>query len=302
MTILSHLIGGLGNQLFQYAAAFALARREGAQLRIDNCVYDYALDLTHYYHLKHFTHGNRLVATSRAARFAYKLSSAERQGLRPIASLTRFALGVTDVHEAKPYHYHPIQLPAPAPARLRLRGYWQSPHYFDDVQDALRQSLTFADPLSDTARQIDARIQSSYNPVSLHVRRGDYLRVRPEAVLPIAYYQNAINHLAQSIPDPTYFVFSDDIAWARTHLPLPGQPIFVTANAPLPAHEDLRLMSRCRYHIIANSSFSWWGAWLNPRPDKRVIAPKFWLGTPDSHYPDLYPTEWTILDNTLKMS
>ncbi len=295
MILISHLTGGLGNQLFQYAAAFALARRSGASLGIDTSCYDYTHEAGRDYQLPHFSIADPVITPSRTSRFAYKLSSAERTGLRSIAAITRTALGLTDIHEAEAYHYHPIQLPSPAPARVRLRGYWQSPRYFEDAQDALRQSLAFAHPLSDAAQQIDARIQSANSPVSLHVRRGDYLRVRPEAVLPIAYHQKAIDHLAQSVADPTYVVFSDDITWARTHLPLPGEPVFVTADAPLPAHEDLRLMSRCRHHIIANSSFSWWGAWLNPLPDKRVIAPKFWLGTPDSHYPDLYPAEWTVL-------
>ena len=140
------------------------------------------------------------------------------------------------------------------------------------------------------------QINQSTNPVSLHVRRGDCTVASTNRVdLPLEYYLNAISSITQRLDDPTFFVFSDDIPFAKEYLPQNVAMVFIDHNDDFSAHEDLRLMSACHHHVIANSTFSWWGAWLNPR-DKMVIAPKQWYNTEDSYYPDLLPQTWLLAD------
>ena len=129
------------------------------------------------------------------------------------------------------------------------------------------------------------------------MRRGDCTVAATNRVdLPLEYYLNAISTIKERLGDPTFFVFSDDIPFVKEYLPQNLAMVFVDHNDDFSAHEDLRLMSSCHHHIIANSTFSWWGAWLNPRTDKMVIAPKHWYNTEDSYYPDLLPQTWLLAD------
>ena len=135
--------------------------------------------------------------------------------------------------------------------------------------------------------------------MSLHVRRGDYAS-DPNAsavhgLCSLDYYAAAVAHIGRFVPRPRYFVFSDDPTWASEHLKLPGDTVIVEHNDGATSYEDLRLMSRCRHHVIANSSFSWWGAWLNPRADKIVVAPSRWLAETTRACPDICPTSWVRL-------
>jgi hypothetical protein len=134
--------------------------------------------------------------------------------------------------------------------------------------------------------------------VSLHVRRGDYtLAAEGNIALPLDYYRRAIDLIRERFSDPTFFIFSDDLEFARQNLPTDIRRIFVEGNDDFSSHEDLRLMAACQHHIIANSSFSWWGAWLNPREDKIVIAPRHWHLSPDLIYTDLLPPTWHAIDS-----
>jgi hypothetical protein len=134
--------------------------------------------------------------------------------------------------------------------------------------------------------------------VSLHVRRGDYAtHARTRAVLgilPLDYYRAAIDYVAGRTESPELFIFSDDIPWAREHLDIPFPCHYIDHNKGPESYNDMRLMSVCRHHIIANSSFSWWGAWLNPAPDKIVVAPRRWFANGWS-IEDLIPAAWVSL-------
>ena len=114
-------------------------------------------------------------------------------------------------------------------------------------------------------------------------------------VLPWDYYQAAMHIMESRLGHPVYFVFSDDWDWARGHFRSAHQAVFVEGNSQTNCHEDLRLMSLCRHHIIANSSFSWWAAWLSEQPDNIVIAPKYWMVRPDTYYPELFPKTWNAI-------
>lgn len=135
--------------------------------------------------------------------------------------------------------------------------------------------------------------------MSLHVRRGDYVSdARTHATLGVCsldYYRAAVRYIADHVEAPEFFVFSDDIAWAQANLEL-GHPChYVDHNRGAESYNDMRLMSLCRHHIIANSSFSWWGAWLNPRADKVVVAPARWFAGGNRVVDDLFPPGWVRL-------
>jgi hypothetical protein len=180
---------------------------------------------------------------------------------------------------------------------LYIGGYWQNNLMVEEVADDLRIDLTFKEPAQGKNLEVLEQIAHSRNPVSLHIRRGDStLASESKVVLSMEYYFNAISLIRDRLVDPTFFVFSDDVPFVKQNLPRDARTVFVEHNDDFAAHEDLRLMSSCRHHIIANSTFSWWGAWLNPRPEKMVIAPRHWLLGMDDYYPELFPHDWMLAE------
>ena len=177
-----------------------------------------------------------------------------------------------------------------------LYGYWQSERYFFSVSDSIRSEFTFQAPLTGNNKQLSDEI-ADCQAVSLHVRRGDYVNDRKTSQLMYAcseaYYQAAIDYIAGQVDQPVYFVFSDDIAWCQRNLRLSSPHFWVSHNSGAESYRDMQLMSLCRHHIIANSSFSWWGAWLNSRSDKIVVAPRRWFAKP-INTSDLVPREWKL--------
>ncbi len=143
-----------------------------------------------------------------------------------------------------------------------------------------------------------AQIEST-NAVSLHIRRGDYVKVKEtndfHGVCSIAYYETAIELITNKINDPVFYIFSDDMDWVKKNFNIRQNHVFVDANDAATNYEDMRLMSLCKHNIIANSSFSWWGAWLNPSSSKTVIAPKKWMKDPSIETIDLIPGNWIRL-------
>ena len=169
---------------------------------------------------------------------------------------------------------------ASLPERSYITGYWQSEKYFQDYEALIREQFTFKPQLSGKNSQYVEQIQNS-NAISLHIRRGDYVsNLNTNAVhgtCTIAYYQKAMAYVEDQTPTPIYYVFSDDVAWVKVNLNIAGECYFINHNQRLESFNDMRLMSLCKHHIIANSSFSWWGAWLNSKKDKIVIAPRRWF-------------------------
>jgi hypothetical protein len=212
----------------------------------------------------------------------------------PLAKTARLLTG-TRLHKPD-FHTDWIFLPelpvTPSTKNIYLDGYFQAHQYSATIEQQLRSELTLCQAPTGRNLQTFDQINSSTSPVSLHVRRGDYTTIYGgRDALPVSYYENAIAAIHESVADPTFFVFSDDIVFCRQNLPAGPRYIFVDHNAQTEAHEDLRLMSSCHHHIIANSSFSWWGAWLNPSPDKIVLTPDRWLD-PKVPHTDLLPPSW----------
>lgn len=174
-----------------------------------------------------------------------------------------------------------------------LEGYWQSEKYFEGIEDLLYNELKFVSDIDERNSEI-IKMTSTVNSVSLHVRRGDYVTdAKANAVHGLcdkSYYYNAINYILKNVPDPHFFIFSDDMDWVKKELTINGSVVYVDFNKK--DSDDLRLMSKCKHNIIANSTFSWWGAWLNNNPQKIVIAPKKWFESPERSSNDLIPPSW----------
>lgn len=286
--VIVHLMGGLGNQIFQYAAGRAVAHRNRTQLKLDVSALE--RDAARSYRLHHFNIVESIATPDDVARFTKRdfwgrISRRVERYLLPPYRRSVFAQRFD--------HFDPDIL------RLRgsvyLTGYWQSEKYFKDIEHLIRQDFTFRHP-PDPENQKLARIIANTNSVSLHIRRGDYVSnprfFRKFGVCSLEYYQNAVAKIAEKTSGPHFFVFSDDIDWARGNLRLQYPLTFVAHNGADKDYEDLRLMSLCRHHIIANSSFSWWGAWLCTYPPKIVIAPQKWFNKADCDTSDLIPGSW----------
>lgn len=175
-----------------------------------------------------------------------------------------------------------------------LAGYWQSPRYFLEHESEIREDFTFKQSLSGPNCSLAEKITSTHS-VSLHVRRGDYVSntksFAKHGVCSLDYYRRAIGRMNKVNSSAVFYIFSDDLEWVRKNLDLTGQCVFVDHNQNTKSYIDMQLMSLCQHHIIANSSFSWWGAWLNPSPVKIVLAPRQWFAD-ITNTQDLLPSEW----------
>ena len=282
------LEGGLGNQMFQYACGRALALRTGHELVLDTRAFEQQGQNTpRHFSLSVFTLAARVATTADLAENISWLDRARAKlGLRAPSALHT----IREPH----FHFAPDLFPAQF-QRLALAGYWQSEKYFSDHAAAIRQDFTLR---PERVARLDAalleRMQSTHS-VSLHIRRGDYVANAAthqyHGVCSLDYYRHAAAQLAEQLRTPEFFVFTDDPAWARENLQL-DFPQHLVSDGRWQDFEELTLMSRCRHHIIANSSFSWWGAWLNPRPDKIVCAPKVWFKNSPNDTRDLVPAAW----------
>jgi hypothetical protein len=179
-----------------------------------------------------------------------------------------------------------------------IEGYWQSEKYFIHQKEVIREKYIFKPPVSDQNFRILTKIINS-NSVSVHIRRGDYAGNNIingiHGLVEKAYYESCISHVSSRIDNPIFFLFSDDIEWVKSNfrfLTEQFETFFINPNVGNLAFEDLRLMSNCKHNIIANSSFSWWGAWLNNNPEKIVTAPKRWFNDPSINTDDVIPTSW----------
>jgi len=274
VVVIARLFGGIGNQMFQYAAGRALALRTRSPFRVDvaDCTAHRGYELSHAF-----------VVDARVASVedmeALLGWRRRRKVRRLLAHMPVTALRGAYVPEPH-FHYWPGY--RKLGGRAYLDGYWQSAEYFSDVEADVRAWFRFRRPLRGANAAVAAMIEQAPASVSVHVRRGDYVAdpevARIHGTNPVDYYERARARLAERLEsDPRFFVFSDDMGWARAHLELPSSTVFVDHNQGSDSHFDLQLMARCRHHIIANSSFSWWGAWLDPSNAKIVIAPSSWF-------------------------
>jgi hypothetical protein len=277
--IISRLFGGAGNQLFQYAAGRALADRLGCDLVLDSRYVAGSQDRGDCF--GHFQN----------ARFKRTdvLPPAKSDGMLRYG-LWRLFGRAPRLYRERGKAFDPRVLALPPGSYLH--GYWQSPRYFENIKEQLRQDLAFTTPLDAPNAVIAQQIAEARMPVSFHVRRGDYISAGAYAACTSEYYRTAAARLAQQLGPLTCFVFSNDPAWARENLALGQETVVVDINNEATGHFDLHLQSLCAHHVIANSTFSWWAAWLNPSAQKKVIAPHRWFSKGEEDNPDLIPDDW----------
>ncbi len=177
-------------------------------------------------------------------------------------------------------------------------GLYQSEEYFKKIEAEIKREFTPKDSLSNAAIIVKEKISNIPNSVSLHIRRGDYVENKKTnsilGTLPIEYYKDSINIMNDKLINPTFFIFSDDIEWAKLNLPSNLQSTFVS-NEKIKDYEEIILMSLCKNNIIANSSFSWWGAWLNLNKEKIIIAPKRWFKNRSIKVKNMVPKSWITI-------
>ncbi len=289
--IISNIIGGLGNQMFQYAAGRALALSLNTELYLDIGGFD-SYRLHNGFQLSHvFSLPARISGHSDTRKLLGWQASKIRILSHPkFAWLRKRALVVEPYFDFWAGFFD-------APSDCYISGYWQSEKYFAKHADRIREEFSFHLQLDDRNAEIVRRMKGS-NSVSLHIRRGDYVNnpktLAVHGLCDIDYYQAAVELVSARVVSPSFFVFSDDIAWARENLKMVFPCEFIGHNQGEDSYKDMQLMSVCSHHIIANSSFSWWGAWLNPEPQKIVIAPKKWFAD-GRKVPDLLPESWVCL-------
>jgi hypothetical protein len=282
------LIGGLGNQMFQYAAGRRLALARGVPLRLDLGWYDDQppQDTQRSYELGVYAADDVVTKASVPLPEAHTRLGLLRQ--RTVEALGRGPR----VLRQRGTGFDAAILDAPDGSHLV--GYWQSERFFADHAATIRADLTLRAPLGQDAAEALARIEDDRSAVSLHVRRGDYVS-NPHAnrfhgTMGVDYYQRAVDLIVQRTGgDVRLHVFSDDPDWCEQHLQLGHDMTVVRGNS---GNEDLALMRACRHHVIANSSFSWWGAWLDGRPGGIVVAPERWAIDADSDFSAIYAEGW----------
>lgn len=291
------LTGGLGNQLFIYAFCMEL-RQRGYRTVLFKPYSDDAKAYGHQgYELKKLFQVKEY--EDQGSSIANQLLSFMTRLMMPLPYSVRNrlyeVLGVYTVTVPENFIYYPEVFHFKHKHEL-FRGTWQSSKYFSHAEEALRKNLVFdVSLLSDKTKEIEADM-ALCTSVSIHIRRGDYLSQLYAngfaGVCTEDYYSRAIDYIRQKVENPVFFVFTDDQDWVRDNFKV-GDARYVFHNTGKDSWQDMYLMSRCHHQIIANSSFSWWGAWLNQHEDKLVVAPRLWWRMFDKD--DVVPEGWVRL-------
>ncbi len=281
---------GLGNQLFQYALARNLSLKHGTEV---------VLDLSWYrqfplrsYELDYFNIKGRLTTLREGIGLNQLRNGADRIS-RVIKLLPPLLKNIKYEKERQlSFEFEPAILDLPD--NIYLDGVWQMEKYFKNIGDVVKKDFTLKNKPGEHYERALSQILNA-NAVAVHVRRGDLVTNKKTSALfgtcPVSFYREAVEILAGKIKEPVFFVFSDDIGWAKENLKLRFPTHFVSNNI-IKDQEELILMSKCRHDIIADSTFSWWGAWLNENPGKIIIAPKEWVLDPTINTKDVIPEGW----------
>lgn len=288
--IIVKLLGGLGNQMFQYAMGRAIAYQRKDLLKLD--ISEFAQYNLRKYALSHFNIQESFATPT-------QIEEILNQPIRniPWDVLKHF-------HWIIPYYRKSLYREQSflydlnvlnARSNVLFSGYWQSEKYFKQIENIIRQDFQLKD-IPDELNHEMANLMQVSDSISLHVRRGDYVTnpVTQEfhGLCSPKYYQKAIQIVQDKIDNPVFFVFSDDMEWVKQNMNIPCKCYYITNNTAKKDYLDMWLMSQCKHHIIANSSFSWWGAWLGGLDDSLTIAPKKWFQDPRIETRDLLPEPW----------
>lgn len=290
--VISKIQGGLGNQMFQYAAARALSLKNATSLLLDTSFYEQTVSHQGF-------ELNKL--------FALGLTELSHKEVKSLLGLARHPLVrklsyLSSLYYAKEPCFSFWKGIDNIKGDAYLDGYWQSERYFLEYEDVIRRDFQFSSTLF---LDEDVKLKQQINDcssVSIHVRRGDYLSqgaISYHGVCPVSYYEDAVTYICSLVESPVFFVFSDDVDWVKSSFNFLNNAsvIYVDKNTGFSSFKDMFFMSICKHNIIANSTFSWWGAWLNRYSAKTVIAPKNWFADVNmqKQTDDLYPESWVCL-------
>ena len=291
--VIVSLYGGLGNQLFQYAVARSLATKNNASLVLDIAWFDIADSLkdttTRKYALKSFG----IDCEIQTIGLPWQKNGFLRRLLRRFSWLFKvFANDFLICNEKSAlFDFDLLNQTGP----LWLNGYWQSYKYFDSISEVIRKEIGTIRFLSVSSQKVLNGIVNCES-ICVHVRRGDYVSNananKVHGLCGVEYYKKAIKLVAENLDNPVIYIFSDDPDWVRINLKNPYKTIVVDVNGTEDVCQDLWLMSSCKHFIIANSSLSWWGAWLSLSENKVVVAPKKWFANKSYDTSDLIPPDW----------
>ena len=252
--IVTHIMGGLGNQLFEYAVGRCLAYKNNTELKLETSECEFQKSHHHsYYRLGDFNIKENFVKPEN------------------IANLKRVTEKEGNIFDPDLFNEKD---------NIFLYGYWQHEEYFKEIEDIIRKEITPKKTFGKNSAKWKKKILSAECAVSLHIRHGDFLTplIRHDAgILPLSYYLTCIDELKKDCPNMTVFVFSDDLEWAENNFKL-DVPVEFVKNCEKDS-DEMFLMSYCKHNIIVNSTFSWWGAWLNQNPDKKVFVPSKIMST-----------------------
>lgn len=294
--IIVNITGGLGNQMFQYAIAKSISKKNKDIFKLDTSFYPkqslrkYELDL---FNIEENIASNNEVDSLKGkeglifkVKNRLKIKNKKPSSYKADSLLLNSAKNTNKIFEKEIFD---------SVGDIYLDGYWQSEEYFKDIRDDIINDFAPKNGISDEASKYINDIENS-NSVSLHVRRGDYVdntmfKGSGLTVTEMPYYKDAIEFMNSKVKNPKYFIFSDDIAWCKENFDFLESKVFVDDTKS--AIYDMVLMSKCKHNVIANSTFSWWGAWLNENKNKIVISPKIWYRT--NHNLHLAQREWMKL-------
>ena len=282
--IIMKIWGGLGNQLFQYALGRKLSLAKNIELKLDTS--QYRTDTRRHYDIHRFNIAGSLSNRIELAKFKFfnVFDSSKPYYKRHVVQEQGFFFD-PNIFNVSNNSY--------------IQGYWQSEKYFKDIENIIRKDITLKEPQDQKYLDILYKIRNS-NSVSLHVRRADYLSARNTKIFAKCspdYYKQAVEIIANRVGEPKLFIFSDEIDWVKKNLSFPFQVEYVSANKYFADYDcqELTLMSACKHNVTANSSFSWWGAWLNSNLQKIVVIPDKWVVDTKREAKDVVPDSWIRL-------
>jgi hypothetical protein len=294
--VITRILGGLGNQMFQYAAGLSLAVKLESELKMDVREFkDYSLHQGFELERIFSVQGTRASSNDLNRVLGWQSSRLAKSFIQKMN--LSFLNSEKNVKEPSFEYWKGFEI---LDGDLYLDGYWQSEEYFKNIEDNIRLNFEFKIPFDKKNQKLSEVIQS-VDSISLHIRRGDYLNSNSANLIhgtcSMDYYHNAINYLKRKLDAPVLFVFSDDIAWVKKNLGTDLKAYYVSHNIAKNSYRDMQLMSLCNHNIIANSTFSWWGAWLNKNRDKIVIAPQKWFANDEMQLKtvNIYPNSWVKL-------
>jgi hypothetical protein len=284
MTIRVKLTGGLGNQMFQFAAGYSVAKRNNVKLSLDLRRYNHRRDHNGFELEKVFDIYSKINFLKKPVNFGFV-------NFKEILN----NIDIT-FHTFKEPHFHYTNKILDISKHSLLNGYWQSELYFKDYNQEIRKIFSFSKQLNERNSLIANEINQN-DSISIHVRRGDFLlKTNNNHNVDLKkYYFTAIEKTSKLFSNPKYFIFTDDPLWVTKNFNLDYSFTIVDINRGTDSFLDMYLMTLCKSNIIANSSFSWWGAWLNNMQDKVVYAPKNWFKDKTICTDSLIPNSWNII-------